>query len=85
MLLHGLADYLGIESPWLIRVDSAAINFTKENFALDVNGDFDKNDTSFLQENETTVSVTWTGGGQDLKKRESIYERRRFAASTGRI
>lgn len=51
-------------------VCSAAINFTKENLALDVNGEFSKHDNSFLEENETTVSVTWSGGGQELKKRE---------------
>ncbi|KAK4197960.1 hypothetical protein QBC40DRAFT_205879 [Triangularia verruculosa] len=55
-----------------IKAD-AAINFTKENFALDVNGDFSKIDTDFLQENETTVSVTWTGGGQDIKKPEDDW------------
>ncbi|KAK1753658.1 hypothetical protein QBC47DRAFT_430507 [Echria macrotheca] len=55
-----------------IKAD-AAINFTKENFALDVNGEFSKNDNSFLEENETTVSVTWSGGGQEIKKPEEDW------------
>ncbi|KAK3933940.1 hypothetical protein QBC46DRAFT_400905 [Diplogelasinospora grovesii] len=46
----------------------AAINFTKDKLELHADGEFGKDDTSFLTENETTVSVTWTGGGQDLKK-----------------
>ena len=53
---------------------SAAISFTKEKFTLEANGDFGKVDTSFMEENETTVSVTWTGGGQDLKKRKTLRE-----------
>jgi len=51
---------------------SAAITFTKEKLELKASGRFGKDETSFLQENETTVSVTWTGGGQDLKKRKLL-------------
>lgn len=50
---------------------NAAVKFTKEHLALDAKGNFGKSKDNFLDENETTVSVTWTGGGQDLKKRAS--------------
>jgi maltodextrin utilization protein YvdJ len=62
----------------------AAVRFTKEKEIAedgkakghDVKGDLDidfrKNDLSFLQNNETTISVSYTGGGQNLKQRERL-------------
>ncbi|KAK3380773.1 hypothetical protein B0T24DRAFT_655980 [Lasiosphaeria ovina] len=55
-----------------IKAD-AAINFTKESFSLDINGELVKTDNTFLEENETTVSVSWSGGGQDLKPSDSDW------------
>ncbi|KAH6880764.1 hypothetical protein B0T10DRAFT_446462 [Thelonectria olida] len=52
---------------------SAAINFTKEKLELSADGEFGKSDASFLDENETTVSVTWSGGGQELKGRNEDW------------
>ncbi|OCK80668.1 hypothetical protein K432DRAFT_327794 [Lepidopterella palustris CBS 459.81] len=46
---------------------NAAVTFTKDKLDLKVKGSFGKDSTEFLKENETTISVTWTGGGQDLK------------------
>lgn len=40
----------------------------KNGVVLDI--DFKKDDMSFLDENETTISVSYTGGGQDLKDRK---------------
>lgn len=48
----------------------ARILFTKDKLDLNVNGKFDKESASFLTENETTISVTYTGGGQHLKERK---------------
>ncbi|KAF2805525.1 uncharacterized protein BDZ99DRAFT_450125 [Mytilinidion resinicola] len=45
----------------------AAIEFTKDKLEVGVNGQFNRDTTEFLKENETTVSVTWTGGGQNIK------------------
>lgn len=56
----------------------AAIKFTKNREAPKTDGagesnhlnldlDFSKEDMSFLNENETTISVSYTGGGQGLK------------------
>ncbi|KAF2738961.1 hypothetical protein EJ04DRAFT_583374 [Polyplosphaeria fusca] len=55
----------------LIKAE-AAIEFTKEfqnqkKLGLDVKGSFGKSGQEFLKQNETTISVTWTGGGQHLK------------------
>ncbi|KAK3395070.1 hypothetical protein B0H63DRAFT_362420, partial [Podospora didyma] len=55
-----------------MRAD-AAINFTKENMLLDANGEFSKKTKDFLEQNETTVSVTYSGGGQDLKKPDADW------------
>ncbi|KAI3531206.1 hypothetical protein CSPX01_14339 [Colletotrichum filicis] len=52
---------------------NAAIQFTKEKLELDADGEFGKDDRDFLEENETTVSVTWSGGGQELKKPEEDW------------
>ena len=66
---------VGIPSPLLqyrkLMQESAAVTFTNEKVGVDLSGEFGKENISFLQENETTVSVTWTGGGQDLKRRKT--------------
>lgn len=46
---------------------SAAISFTKDKLDLKADGLFGKNNIDFLNENETTISVSWSGGGQHLK------------------
>ncbi|KAJ5748584.1 uncharacterized protein N7511_010280 [Penicillium nucicola] len=51
----------------------ARILFTKDKGSLDVNGKFSKESESFFTENETTVSVTYTGGGQHLKERDDDW------------
>ncbi|GJD00002.1 hypothetical protein ColKHC_08827 [Colletotrichum higginsianum] len=48
---------------------SAATYFTKEKFIMDADGESKMDDMSLLEENETTVSVTWTGGGREFKRR----------------
>ncbi|KAI1183992.1 hypothetical protein F5B17DRAFT_102470 [Nemania serpens] len=71
----------------------AAIKFTKNREAPKTDGagesnhlnldlDFSKEDMSFLNENETTISVSYTGGGQGLKddKEDWTYETMRSAA-----
>ncbi|KAJ5715711.1 uncharacterized protein N7483_012892 [Penicillium malachiteum] len=51
----------------------ARILFTKDKLDLNINGKFDKESSSFLTENETTISVTYTGGGQHLKERDEDW------------
>lgn len=41
---------------------------------VDFGVDFTKDDMSFLDENETTISVSYAGGGQDLKEGKSGSE-----------
>lgn len=63
-----------------IEYRSAAAKFTKAKEAKDASGknhvkvgiDFKKDDMSFLDENETTISVSYTGGGQRLKARKFL-------------
>lgn len=50
----------------MIKAD-AAISFTKDKLDLKASGTFGKDSTDFLKENETTISVSWSGGGQHLK------------------
>ena len=50
-----------------VVIISAAINFTKDKLDLNTDGEFGKDHTDFLKENETTISVSWSGGGQNLK------------------
>lgn len=49
---------------------SAAITLTSAKFQASADGDFGKEAHSLLTENETTISVNWTGGGQHLKEGE---------------
>lgn len=66
-----------IRFPALRRFTSAKIAFTrnkdppaesdKKELDLKVKGTFDKIKTNLAAENELSVSVTWTGGGQQLK------------------
>ncbi|OQD87272.1 hypothetical protein PENANT_c006G02155 [Penicillium antarcticum] len=51
----------------------ARILFTKDKGSLDINGKFSKESESFFTENETTISVTYTGGGQHLKERDDDW------------
>jgi hypothetical protein len=65
-----------------IEYHRAGAKFTKAKEAKEASGeknakdrvvfdiDFKKDDMSFLDENETTISVSYTGGGQDLKARK---------------
>lgn len=48
----------------------AKIGFTKDKLSGSMKGLFDKTTSSLMTENETTVSVIWSGGGQNLKGRE---------------
>ncbi|TIC94346.1 hypothetical protein CH35J_009737 [Colletotrichum higginsianum] len=61
---------------------SAATYFTKEKFIMDADGESKMDDMSLLEENETTVSVTWTGGGREFKRPEDgwTFETIRAAA-----
>ncbi|UPK92999.1 hypothetical protein LCI18_003934 [Fusarium solani-melongenae] len=55
-----------------LKIDaSVSLTLEKVNGSLDVAVDKIKRD--ILTENETTISVTWTGGGQDLKKPEEDW------------
>ncbi|KAF2421480.1 hypothetical protein EJ08DRAFT_682947 [Tothia fuscella] len=60
----------------------AAINFTKNKLELGLNGNFGMTNDSMLEEHETTISVAYVGGGQDLKKLEEdwSFETMRSAA-----
>lgn len=48
------------------------MEFSRDSKALEINANakFGKKDRSIFEENETTISVSWTGGGQDLKQRK---------------
>lgn len=48
---------------------SAATYFTKKKSIMDADGESKMDDMNLLEENETTISVTWTGGGQEFKRR----------------
>lgn len=61
---------LSFDGRSLIYNCRARILFTKDKLDLTINGKFDKESASFLTENETTISVTYTGGGQHLKERK---------------
>lgn len=50
----------------------AKLAFTGDKLQLTGDGDIEKSKKDFLAENETTISVSWTGGGQDLKKRKTF-------------
>ena len=50
----------------------AKLAFTGDKLQLTGDGDIDKSKKDFLAENETTISVSWTGGGQNLKKRKTF-------------
>lgn len=52
--------------------DRAKLAFTGDKLQLTGAGDIDKSKKDFLAENETTISVSWTGGGQNLKKRKTF-------------
>ncbi|KAJ4188959.1 hypothetical protein NW755_006461 [Fusarium falciforme] len=55
-----------------LKIDaSVSLTLEKASGSLDVAVDKIKRD--ILTENETTISVTWTGGGQDLKKDEEDW------------
>ncbi|KAJ0159045.1 hypothetical protein CTA2_10408 [Colletotrichum tanaceti] len=48
---------------------SAAIYFTTK-CIMDADGELKVDDISILEENETTISVTWSGGSRELKRPE---------------
>lgn len=48
--------------------NSAAITFTNTKIQASADGDFGKEANNLMTENETTISVNWTGGGQHLKE-----------------
>lgn len=47
---------------------SAKIDFTGATLKASGNAGIDKSRNDLLDENETSISVSWTGGGQGLKK-----------------
>ena len=47
----------------------AAIALTLDKLDVKASGGVDKSKQDLLKENETTISVSYTGGGQGLKKR----------------
>ncbi|CAI7660092.1 unnamed protein product [Penicillium glandicola] len=51
----------------------ARVLFTKEKLDVNLKVKFDKESDSFFTENETTISVTYTGGGQHLKERDEDW------------
>ncbi|TQN68600.1 hypothetical protein CSHISOI_06838, partial [Colletotrichum shisoi] len=56
--------------PLFNRGKYSAATYFKEKFTPGVDGESNMDDMSLLEENETTVSVTWTGGGQEIKRPE---------------
>ncbi|WQF85312.1 hypothetical protein CDEST_10326 [Colletotrichum destructivum] len=60
----------------------SAAAFFKEKFTMGVDGESKMDDMSLLEGNETIVSVTWTGGGQEFKRPEDgwTFETMRAAA-----
>jgi hypothetical protein len=55
------------------RNKSPAPESDKKEFMLDINAKFDKIKNDIAAENEVSVSVMWSGGGQHLKERKSSF------------